>query len=183
MDEILVSPDTPDDLERFEEHLARLLLVDAERLEFRRTQSATQPHIEASASQIVEHRRLLGDKQRMPERQDVDHAAEADALRRSRRGGDQQIGRGDRCCWLQMMLEEPDLIDADTFGQLDFFKLPPEHFHMCRIFAWGRGRPDGESHLPPSRFKRRRAARAAASWFYGPLRGGFRQSPPVLFAV
>src|SRR5215470_12335086 len=58
-----------------------------------------------------------------------------------------------------MMFEEPDLIDADTFPQLDFFELPPEHFHMCRIFAWGRGRPDGESHLPPSRFKRRRAAR------------------------
>jgi hypothetical protein len=133
--------------------------------------------------QIVEHRRLLGDKQRVPERQDVDHAAEADALRRSRRGGDQQIGRGDRRRRLQMMFEEPGLIDADTFRELDFFELAPKHFHMCRIFAWGRSRPDGESHLPPSRFKRRRAARAAASWSYGPLRGGFRQSPPVLFSV
>src|SRR5215831_2213245 len=94
MDEILVSPDTPDDLEGFKEHLARPLLIDAECLEFRRTQPAAQPHIEASAGQIVEHCRLLGDKQRVPERQDIDHAAEADALRRSRRGGDQQIGRG-----------------------------------------------------------------------------------------
>src|SRR5215469_7698180 len=95
----------------------------------------------------------------MPEWQDVDHAAEADALRRSRRGGDQQIGRGDWRRRLQMMFEEPDLIDADTFRELDFFELAPEHFPMCRIFARGRGRPDGESHLPPSRFKRRRAAR------------------------
>src|SRR5215469_4546827 len=113
MNEVLVGPNTSDDLEGFEEHLARLLLVDAECLEFRRAQAAAQPHVEASAGQIVEHRRLLGDKQRMPERQDVDHAAEADALRRSRRGGDQQIGRGDRRRRLQMMLEEPDLIDAE----------------------------------------------------------------------
>src|SRR5215468_4675478 len=74
MDKILVSPDAPDDIERLEEHLARLLLVDAERLEFRWAQAAAQPHIEASAGQIIEHRGLLGDKQRVPERQDVDHA-------------------------------------------------------------------------------------------------------------
>jgi hypothetical protein len=30
-----------------------------------------------------------------------------------------------------MMLEKPDLIDADTFGELDFFELTPEHFRMC----------------------------------------------------
>src|SRR5215469_11482973 len=71
MNEVLVGPNTPDDLEGFEEHLARLPLVDAECLEFRRAQSAAQPHIEASAGQIVEHRRLLGDKQRMPERQEL----------------------------------------------------------------------------------------------------------------
>jgi hypothetical protein len=79
-----------------------------------------------------------------------------------------------------MMLKKPDLIDADTFRELDFFELAPEHFRMCRIFAQGRGRPDCEAHLPPSRF-RRRLPRAAASWFYRPLRGGFLQSPPVLF--
>src|SRR5215469_12458759 len=79
-------------------------------------------------------------------------------LERSRRGGDQQIGRGDGRRRLQMMLEEPDLIDADTFGELDFFELAPEHFRMCRIFARGRGRPDGKAHPPTSRFKQRRAA-------------------------
>jgi hypothetical protein len=82
----------------------------------------------------------------MPERQD--HAAEADALRRSRRGGDQQIGRGHRHRRLQMMLKKPDLIDADTFCELDFFELAPEHFRMFRILARGRGRPDSESHPP-----------------------------------
>ena len=60
-----------------------------------------------------------------------------------------------------MMLKKPDLIDADTFRELDFFELAPEHFRMCRIFARGRGRPDCESHLPPSRFRRRRAARGS----------------------
>jgi hypothetical protein len=29
-----------------------------------------------------------------------------------------------------MVLEEPDLIDADAFGQLDLFELAPEHFWM-----------------------------------------------------
>ena len=58
-----------------------------------------------------------------------------------------------------MMLEEPDLIDAEAFGQLDLFELAPEHLHMRRIFARGCRRPDGESHpfiLPG--FKRQRAA-------------------------
>ena len=32
--------------------------------------------------------------------------------------------RGDRRRRLQMMLGEPDLIDADTLRQLDFFELP-----------------------------------------------------------
>ena len=45
------------------------------------------------------------------------------------------------------------------FRELDFFELAPEHFRMCRIFARGRGRPDCESHLPPSPFRRRLAAR------------------------
>ena len=33
------------------------------------------------------------------------------------------------------MLEKPDLIDADAFGQLDLSELAPKHFHMRRIFA------------------------------------------------
>src|SRR5208282_1023490 len=83
MDEVLVRPDAADDVEGFEEHLARLLLVDPKRLELRRTQAAAKAHVEAPAGQIVEHRRLLGDEQRMPERQDVDHAAEADMAGRA----------------------------------------------------------------------------------------------------
>src|SRR5260221_7814517 len=47
-----------------------------------------------------------------------------------------------------MMLEEPDLVDADPVRQLDFFDLPSEHFLVCRIFTRGRGRPDGQSHRP-----------------------------------
>jgi hypothetical protein len=76
-----------------------------------------------------------------------------------RSGGDQQIGRRHRCRRLEMMLEKPDLIDADAFGQLDLFELAPEHLRMRRIFARGGGRPDGESHrLILPRFKRARAA-------------------------
>ena len=45
-----------------------------------------------------------------------------------------------------MMLEEPDLIDADAFGQFDLFELAPEHLRMRRIFARRGRRPDGESH-------------------------------------
>ena len=63
-----------------------------------------------------------------------------------RSGGDQQIGRRHRCRRLEMMLEKPDLIDADAFGQLDLFELAQEHLHMRRIFARGGGRPYGESH-------------------------------------
>ena len=139
VNEILVGPHPADDLKRFEEHLARLRLIDAERLEFRRTQTTAETHIEAPAGQIVEHCRLLGDEQRMAERENIDHAGKPDMARSLSGGGDQQIGRGDRSRRLQMMLEKPDLIDADTFRELDFFKLAPEHFRMCRIFARGRG--------------------------------------------
>ena len=91
-----------------------------------------------------------------------------------RSGGDQQIGRRHRCRRLEMMLEKPDLIDADAFGQLDLFELAPEHLRMRRIFARGGGRPDGESHrLILPRFKRARRTLLP----YGPERGGFRQSP------
>jgi hypothetical protein len=54
---------------------------------------------------------------------DRNEAAWRDRVRQ-REGGDQQIRRGHRRGRLQMMLEEPDLIDADTFRQLDFFELP-----------------------------------------------------------
>src|SRR5215471_8698592 len=182
MDEILVGPNTPDDLEGLKEHLARPLLIDAERLEFRWAQAAAQPHIEASAGQIIEHRGLLGDKQRVPERQDVDHAAEADALRRSRRGGDQQIGRGDRRRRLEMMLEEPDLVDADTFRQLDFFELPLEHFHMGRFFARVVVDQIASRIVPSSRLSDG-VPRAAAGRFMVPSAAGFVNRPPTHEAV
>ena len=83
MDEVLVGPDAANDVEGFEKRLARLLLVEPKRLEFRRAQAAAEAHVEAPASQIVEHRRLLGDEQRMPERQDVDHTAEANVAGRA----------------------------------------------------------------------------------------------------
>ena len=130
MDEFLVGPDSADDLEGFKEHLARLLLVDTESLELGRTQAAAEPHVEAPIGKVVEHRCLLCHEQRVPERQDVDHAAEADTASGPRRGGDQQIGRRHRRCRLKMMLEEPNLIDADAFGELDLLELAPEHFRM-----------------------------------------------------
>jgi hypothetical protein len=66
----------------------------------------------------------------VPERQDVDHAAEADSASGPRRGGNQQIGRRHRRGRLKMMLEKPDLIDADAFGELDLLELAPKHFRM-----------------------------------------------------
>ena len=58
-----------------------------------------------------------------------------------RGGSDQQIGRRHRPRRVQMMFEEPDLIDADAFRQLDLFKLAAKHFLMCRIFPRGGRRP------------------------------------------
>jgi hypothetical protein len=92
MDEVLVGPDAADDVEGFKEHLARLLLVDTEGFELGGTQAAAEAQVEAPIGQIVEHRCFFGDEQRVPERQDVDHAAEANAASGPRRGGDQQIG-------------------------------------------------------------------------------------------
>jgi hypothetical protein len=52
MDEILVGPDAADDVEGFEEHLARVLLVDAEGLEFGRTQATAEAHVEAPIGRL-----------------------------------------------------------------------------------------------------------------------------------
>jgi hypothetical protein len=77
------------------------------------------------------------------------------------------------------MLEKPDLIDADALGQLDLFELAPEHLPMRRIFAWGDGRPDGESHrLFLSLFEGRRAA-AAGLMVSGAAGYVNRLSPPA----
>jgi hypothetical protein len=60
--------------------------------------------------------------------------------------------------------EEPDLIDADAFHQLDLFELAPEHFRIPRMFARGGGRPDGK--LPPfilPGFEQQRAAAMATA--------------------
>jgi hypothetical protein len=83
VDKVLVGPDAANDVEGFEKHLARLLLVDPERAKFRWAQAAAEAHVEAPAGQIVEHRCLLGDEQRMPEREDVDHAGKPDMAGRA----------------------------------------------------------------------------------------------------
>ena len=85
-----------------------------------------------------------------------------------------KIGRGDRRRPLQMMLKEPDLIDADTFRELDFFELA-RNISVC--VARGRGRPDCESQLPPSRFRRRRAARGSQLVLSSPPPAGFVNRP------
>src|SRR5208282_6537811 len=56
--------------------------------------------------------------------------------RRPGSGDDQQIGRGHRCSRLEMMLEEPDLIDADAFGELDLFELR-RNITSCVEFSRG----------------------------------------------
>src|SRR5262249_27340252 len=120
--EVLVRPDAADDVERFEEHLPRLLLVDAEGLELGRAQATAEAHVEASASEVVEHRGLLCHEQRMPKGQDVDHAAEPDMAGRPRSGRDQQNGGRPGGGGVEMMVEKTKLIDADAVGQPD---LPP----------------------------------------------------------
>jgi hypothetical protein len=71
------------------------------------------------------------------------------------------------------------LIDADTFRELDFFELAPEHFRMCRIFAGVVVDQIASriSHLPGS--SDGVPARQPAG-FIVPSAAGFRQWPPVL---
>ena len=57
-----------------------------------------------------------------------------------------RLGDGTGPVGSQMMLEEPDLVDADAVRELDLFELAAEHLRMRRMFA-GRGRrPDGNFH-------------------------------------
>src|ERR1700730_2826524 len=71
MDEVLVGPDAADQIERLDEHFARSRLVDGEGFEFRRAQAAPQAEVEGAPRQVVKHRRLISDEQRVPEWQDV----------------------------------------------------------------------------------------------------------------
>ena len=81
MDEVLVGPNAADQIERLDEHFARLRLVDGEGFEFRRAEAAPQAEVEAAPRQVVKHRRLLSDEQRVPEWQDVDHVGKSEATR------------------------------------------------------------------------------------------------------
>jgi hypothetical protein len=74
-----------------------------------------------------------------------------------------------------MMLEEPDLIDANPIRQLDFFELPSEHFLMCRIFTRGCRRPDGQSHRPTLSIPATGRVRCLTSLFMVSAAARFRQ--------
>jgi hypothetical protein len=78
-----------------------------------------------------------------------------------------------------MMLKKPDLIDADTFRELDFFELAPEHFRMRRIFTRGRGDQIASriSHLPGSGDG---VPASGSQLVYRPLRGVSSIAPRFL---
>ena len=78
--------------------------------------AAAGGEIDAAATQQVEGRPLLGDADRMMQRQDRDRRGEANIPRSGRDIGEHEIGAGEHPQRAEMMLADPRRVEADLFG-------------------------------------------------------------------
>jgi len=100
--------------------LATFLHVDAENVELVADEAAADAEIEATLRKLIEGRGLLGDPDRIVERQHGRAGAKPDALGAGRQIGQEcVIGRKQSAVADEMVLDDPGVIDADLIGELD----------------------------------------------------------------
>jgi hypothetical protein len=79
--------------EHFREHRLRLGGVVAVEGRLDRRDPAPHAHLEPAVAELVEHRDLFGEPQRVIERQEIDHRTETEPLRSLREGRQEDTGR------------------------------------------------------------------------------------------
>ncbi len=109
-------PEALYDLETFGEGRGVVLEIGAERSVFAPVVAAAAGEIDAPAAQEIERRPLLGDADRMMQRQHIHRRRKANALRLRRNVGQHQLGRRVHAERAEMMLADPGGMKAELFG-------------------------------------------------------------------
>ncbi len=124
--ERFLGPGLEQDLHAFVEAGAAFVHGDAEAGIFRRLVASADPEIEPPAAHDVDGCGLLGEPDGVMEGQDNDGGADADPLRAGGHpaGDDHQVS-GDAVP-LEVVLGQPDGVEAKLLGFLDLLELGPE---------------------------------------------------------
>ena len=128
MGEALFRPRALQDVHRLLEALAILLLRHVVAAELGRTIAAADADVQTPARDDIDQRRLLGQAQRVVERQDRRRQSDADAAR-ARRGHRRQGRRVHREAVVdEVVLGQPDLVEAELLRPLHLLELAIDDF-------------------------------------------------------
>ena len=112
-----------DDVETFGETVLALLVGDAVGVVGAGKRAAANAEDQPAAADLVDRRGLLGETQRMPQRQDLHRGPDLDAMGpRCDRTGDGQWRRQQRPRRVHVDLGQPHHVEAPVFGGLDLGK-------------------------------------------------------------
>jgi len=107
-----------DAIERVDEDIARLLVIDLVILELERRHAAANAHFHPPVAEVVEDANLLDQPQRRIERQEINQRAEPHALGRARHGTEIDPRHRDHVERRGVMLRHVQAIDAGLVGGL-----------------------------------------------------------------
>ena len=148
--EALHSPRPDEDGERLLEAVAVLDLGNAIAVELDRTVAAPHADIQAPAAQDIDHRELFGEPDRIVEGEDRGGQADPHAPGPHGGGGRQDRRRDRETVLDEVVLGEPEAVEAELFRPRHLLDLAPEDVGM----AEGRGRLEevvgSEAHLSPA---------------------------------
>ena len=131
--EALLGPGPLDDLQRLGEALAAFLIGNAVGLISAGKPAASDTEDEAPVADLVDGGGLLGEPQRMAERQHLDCGADLHPPRALRNGGGQDQGRGQhRAIGHEMQLRKPHGVEPPLFGGVDQLEGLREGFGFAR---------------------------------------------------
>ena len=115
--EALLRPRLHEDVERLQEPIAALGVGDVEALVVRGQPAAAHAEIDAAAAEVIDGGDVLGDVQRMAEREHLHRDPELHALRApGQGGGDGERRRQHRAVLLKVDLGQPDGVVAERLG-------------------------------------------------------------------
>src|SRR5882724_1630815 len=155
--ERLAFPGLPDDLERLAEPRLTLPVCDAVAIVRARDAAAADPELEPALADVIQRRDLLGDAQRVVEREHGDGRSHPEAPGPGRdRAGDLEGRRDHRAVRREVDLAEPDAVEAPVLGALSQLEGVPERRDLVRSVAHLLDEdPEMHGYWPP----RTRAAR------------------------
>ena len=133
-----------DGLERLLHHVALVGGVDAHHEGVGGQGARADAEHDAAACQVVEQHHAVGQHERVVVGQRRDAGAEADVLGALRRGGDEDLGRGDDLVPGGVVLAEPGLVEAERVEVLDQLQVALERQRRVLAHGMERGQEDPE---------------------------------------